>query len=696
MHRLKFLSLALVSAGLLLGTAGQVSAYVPESATAPATEAPFTMDSLVMVLSGVNHHKQGLQRKSEAEYMIAKVNSNLGLNLKLDRISRSGLYVIASPYPLSVDKYVGAANYLYGTFAEVKVLQPNFLYQPLQASGRVPAEANWNLRARGSTNAGSINAVGAWPLATGRYLTPPGGAFAGADRVNIAILDNGVRAHPQLAQNFMSRWAPPDGIDWGYPYGAVGYLTAGADFTTADPISGRDPRDSEDVAVHGFDGADALPEDRGDWTAPMAGCRGSTSYGPSSWHGTHVAGTAAAQWSNGNRWSGVAPDARITPVRVLAKCGGDTAAIVDGIRWAAGLLDEIDSEPVGGINQRDGRANPAHVINMSLGMNAARALNASGAAGRISVRGCRLTGSASTGAAMIGDRLLAEQMAINDATSNGTVVVVAAGNDGTDVAQSAPAACENVITVGAVRPDGQRAFYSNFDGTPSNQIIDVMAPGGEMRPTYATGSAEPAELPEGIYNWIWNGFMWEPQIGYLHPEARYCVNRAGQWYDGMWNSWQVRRETLSDGQSRWMCVNTALGWRSPVFISHANEMLSSVNSFGLVTGDTFGVFQSQRGALDYLQGTSMAAPHVAGVVALMLSVRPNLTPGRIEELLRNSATPMSHTQCRASQARFPITYQAGNGNPLSTSPFPAASAGSACGAGMVNAAAAVWAAVWAP
>ncbi len=39
-------------------------------------------------------------------------------------------------------------------------------------------------------------------------------------------------------------------------------------------------------------------------------------------------------------------------------------------------------------------------------------------------------------------------------------------------------------------------------------------------------------------------------------------------------------------------------------------------------------------------GTSFAAPHVAGVVALMLQARPDLTPGAIKRLLQATATPI--------------------------------------------------------
>lgn len=44
-----------------------------------------------------------------------------------------------------------------------------------------------------------------------------------------------------------------------------------------------------------------------------------------------------------------------------------------------------------------------------------------------------------------------------------------------------------------------------------------------------------------------------------------------------------------------------------------------------------------RNRYDAEDGTSMAAPHVAGVVALMLSANPNLTPAQVQTILRNTA-----------------------------------------------------------
>jgi serine protease len=68
-----------------------------------------------------------------------------------------------------------------------------------------------------------------------------------------------------------------------------------------------------------------------------------------------VAGTIAAA-ANGTGITGVAPNARILPLRALGKCGGESSDIADAVAWAAGL--HIEGVP--------DNTNKANVINLSL------------------------------------------------------------------------------------------------------------------------------------------------------------------------------------------------------------------------------------------------------------------------------------------------------------------------------------------
>jgi serine protease len=178
------------------------------------------------------------------------------------------------------------------------------------------------------------------------------------------------------------------------------------------------------------DGRDADPTDEGDWHWLT---------GPSSWHGSHVAGTIAAATNNGIGGAGIAYGATIQPVRVLGRLGGLSSDIIDAIRWAAGL--SVPGAP--------DNPNPAKVQNMSLG---------------------------GTGAC---DSFY--QSAIDDAVAAGSVVVVAAGNSSADAANFSPASCKGVITVASVDRTGDIAWYSNFGSS-----VEISAPGGDT----STGSGE--------------------------------------------------------------------------------------------------------------------------------------------------------------------------------------------------------------
>lgn len=246
------------------------------------------------------------------------------------------------------------------------------------------------------------------------------------------------------------------------------------------------------------DGRDSDAKDPGDWVeANDADCGDGTFYA-SSWHGTHVSGTIAAVTNNSLGVAGVSYKSKVIVGRVLGVCGGYTSDIADAIVWASGGL--VSGVPT--------NANVADVINMSLGGSSPS---------------CDTT----------------TQNAINTARSNGTAVVVSAGNSNTSASSATPANCNGVITVGAVGRAGTRAYYSNY-----GSVVDVSAPGG----SYAGNVAD------------------------------------------------LILSTLNDGV------------RTPGNDSYA-----------------------------YYQGTSMAAPHVTGIVALLREVRPSITPDEIECTLKATA-----------------------------------------------------------
>lgn len=156
--------------------------------------------------------------------------------------------------------------------------------------------------------------------------------------------------------------------------------------------------------------------------------------GTSSFHGTHVAGTIAAASNNGIGVAGVAPNARIMPVRVLGQTGA-SFDVLQGVLFAAGLPNSSNTLP----------ARRADIINMSLG---------------------------GTGSSQV------EQDVYNQVRAAGVIVVAAAGNDGRVAAPPLeyPAAYDNVISVSAVNLSRTRAYYSTF-----NSRVDVAAPGGDIR-----------------------------------------------------------------------------------------------------------------------------------------------------------------------------------------------------------------------
>ena len=219
----------------------------------------------------------------------------------------------------------------------------------------------------------------------------------------------------------------------------VGKLLPGYDFVT-------------DVAAsNDGDGRDSDATDPGDYVTAadigvVTGCVASD-VGSSSWHGTETAGLIAAATNNGIGMAGVGRDVRVMPLRVFGKCGGYDSDIQDAMRWAAGLA--VPGLPV--------NPTPVKVLNMSLG--GAQACSAS------------------------------YQDVVNQLTTLGIVIVVAAGNEG--LAVTSPANCAGVVAVGGVRHAGTKVGYSNLGpevalSAPAGNCVNT--PGTCLYPLLSTSN----------------------------------------------------------------------------------------------------------------------------------------------------------------------------------------------------------------
>ena len=144
-------------------------------------------------------------------------------------------------------------------------------------------------------------------------------------------------------------------------------------------------------------------------------------------HGTHVAGIAAAVGDNAKGIIGVAPLAKIIPVRVLDAFGsGSLLNVAKGIEYAV-------------------RAG-ANIINLSLGV------------ANLNLASVNLL-----------------QKAVDFATSMGRFVVAAAGNSNANVNNFSPANLKGVISVGATDRYDTRAYFSNYGSS-----LFITAPGVDI------------------------------------------------------------------------------------------------------------------------------------------------------------------------------------------------------------------------
>ncbi|HZJ04820.1 MAG TPA: S8 family serine peptidase [Nocardioidaceae bacterium] len=296
----------------------------------------------------------------------------------------------------------------------------------------------------------------------------------------------------------------------------TGISRSEADVSPTARINGVDERVNVDVAVIDT-GVDLTHPDINVYRAGAKNCStGAVNANDLNGHGTHVSGTVGAI-DNGSGVVGMAPGARIWPVKVLTDAGsGLNSDVICGIDYVTANADEIE------------------VANMSLGGGGADDGN------------CGNTNND------------AMHKSICSSVAAGITYAVAAGNDSENAANSTPAAYDEVITVSALadfngQPGGgapstcrsdQDDTFASFSNYGAD--VDIIAPGVCINSTWMLGG----------YNTISGTSMASPHVA--GGAALYKANNPGA------SPAQVKAALQSAGTTNWSNADDPDGVKEPL------------------------------------------------------------------------------------------------------------------------------------
>lgn len=342
-------------------------------------------------------------------------------------------------------------------------------------------------------------------------------------------------------------------------------------------------------------------------------------------HGTHVAGIIGANGSV----KGVAPDVRFGAYRVFG-CNGSTESDIMVAAMERAQKDHMQ------------------VLNMSIG-------------------------SAFTWPQY------PTAVAANRLVKGGMVVVASIGNSGADGVWSvgAPGVGEDVIGVASM--ENTHVYLTTFTLDDGTSIGYQGATGAPLAPT--SGSADVVRLPANPIGCTASGGVPTSVAGKVvliqrgtctFAEKAANAQAAGAAGVILYNNTVGRINptvegavpitipvvsiTQNDGNyivSQLGGGSTGMTWTNEQgsFANQGAGLASSFTSYGLAPdltlkpdiaapgGNIYSTYPLAKGGYATLSGTSMASPHVAGAVALLLESRPQTKASEVRSLLQNYAAP---------------------------------------------------------
>nr|WP_238533112.1 S8 family serine peptidase [Bacillus methanolicus] len=431
------------------------------------------------------------------------------------------------------------------------------------------------------------------PVKTYRVETLENIKLIGGDKVR-GIFD---RANRRLTGKGVTVGVIDTGIDYNHPDLRRSY-GGGHDFVDGD----KDPMETR-ASNSGIDnGKDFVDGDNDPKKAKMFNWQ-------STLHGTHVAGIIAA---NG-KIRGVAPEATIIAYRALGPGGAGTSEqVIAAIEQA--VKDKVD------------------ILNLSLGNN---------------VNGPDLPIS----------------LALNKAVERGITAVASSGNSGPNVwTVGSPGTASKAISVGASTPP-QKIPFLTIEGEGDRIKLQPMHGSNHWKIDRTKeitfgylGEEKDLKNCAGKIVLIERGKLTftEKARNALKAGASAVIiynNTNGNFIGNLDGNIPIPVASLSkkDGERIKRLIENGKSFTRTILIEE-KDTLASFSSRGPVTGTWeikpdvvapgVAIESTIPGGYLSLQGTSMAAPHVAGACALIKQAHPDWGPAQIKSALMNTAKPL--------------------------------------------------------
>jgi subtilisin family serine protease len=255
------------------------------------------------------------------------------------------------------------------------------------------------------------------------------------------------------------------------------------------------------------------------------------------------------------------------------------------------------------------------------------------------------------------DRSSTEQALYQKLIAEGHMIVASSGNDGSSRPHY-PSGYDVVVSVGAVDRNNAHASFSNTGGT-----VDLSGPGVDVLSSVPKGQGFEASVTTTqtfeAFGLEFAGTTRLRGITKTLVNCRLAVAPSDCPTTVRGNIALISRGSVSFAQKVASATtagavgaiiynnvpgnfhgtlgtptNNGKAWIPAVSVSQADgqTLLTQVGSSATLV--------NAASSWDFFNGTSMAAPHVSGVAALLFGQRPGLTPLQVESILESTATDL--------------------------------------------------------